>query len=217
MNTSSNTWQNTRTSTNMGLFDNMKDKGQCGSLLKEIRKICTSYESQKNPFLMTVEGFKDLVNHRQDERTSVRDYYKAFKMKLENFKRFGADLGNYSILCKKMMEEGGDDYDTATKRQKAAYMILAKKKLEATMFLMGSDKKRYSSLLLDLENLYTMGYDKFPDNLSEAYTLMTNFKCTTFRPRNNTNRSTSVKQDQDQYIPNVAFTLNSKSKYSASC
>ena len=197
-------------------IDEMKDNGECGSLLKEIRKICTSYESQKNPYLMTVEGLRDLINHKQDERTSVRDYYEAFKMKLDNFKRFGADLGQYTVLCKKMMEDSGVEYDTATSSQKAAYMTLAKEKLEATMLIMGSDKKRYSSLLLDLENSYTTGYDKFPESLSEAYTLMTNYKSSFIRPRNNYSRTTNGKQEQDQYVPNVAFTLNSKSRYSAS-
>ena len=134
------------------VIDDMKDKGQRGSLLKEIRKICTSYESQKNPFLMTVEGLKNLVNHRQDEQTSVRDYYESFKMKLDNFKSFGANLGQYTVLCKKMMEDADEEYDSTDEKTKATYMELAKEKLEATMFLMGSDKKRYSTLLLDIEN-----------------------------------------------------------------
>ena len=94
-------------------IEDMKDNRQCGSLFKEIRKICSSYESQKNPFLMTVDGFKDLINHRQDERTSVRDYYEAFKMKLDDFKRFSVDLGHYTMLCRKMIDDAGDDYDTA--------------------------------------------------------------------------------------------------------
>ena len=115
-------------------------------------------------------------------------------MKLDNFKRFGADLGHYTVLCRKMMDNAGDYHDTANGTTKAAYTVLTKEKLEATMFLMGSDKKRYSLLLLDLENSYTTGYDKFPENLSDAYTLMTNYKSTVFRSRNNNSRSTAGKQ-----------------------
>ena len=52
-------------------MEKWKEKGDCGSLLKEIRKIASSYESQRNPFLIAVEGLKEIANHKQEERILV--------------------------------------------------------------------------------------------------------------------------------------------------
>ena len=46
----------------------------------------------------------------------------------------------------------------------------------AMQFLHKSDRTKYGELWLNLHNRYSLGHNEFPKNLSEAYTLVTNFK-----------------------------------------
>jgi hypothetical protein len=45
-----------------------------------------------------------------------------------------------------------------------------------TGFIMGADKARYKSMILEFENTYTMGVNKWPKMLTDAHRVLANWK-----------------------------------------
>jgi hypothetical protein len=54
-------------------------------------------------------------------------------------------------------------------------------------FLYGSDRGRYNDLLIDLQNSFTQGIDKYPTTLDEAYLRLASYVPRARPPISNTN------------------------------
>ena len=68
------------------------------------------------------------------------------------------------------------DPTNPTDAEKATAIMAAREEYLAISFLMKSDKKRYGSLLVDVENEYTRGIDSYPKTLSKAYDMLVNYR-----------------------------------------
>jgi hypothetical protein len=77
-----------------------------------------------------------------------------------------------------ILEKNGIDPNAATKDEKADAKKAAQEQYLAVAFLRRSDRNRYGQLLVDLENAYTRGNDRYPKTVTSAYSLLTNFATT---------------------------------------
>jgi len=66
--------------------------------------------------------------------------------------------------------------DTAAPETLIAAQKYAREQYLACAFLLGSDRKRYGKLLKNLENRFTQKTDKWPKTITDAYSLLLNWK-----------------------------------------
>jgi len=82
---------------------------------------------------------------------------------------------------------------TQAQRQK-----LARDKTLAIVFIRGVDPTRYGTLITDLANQFSMGFDNYPTDLTAAYGLVVNYKT----PANtrSTNQATPIQAETTSAI-----------------
>ena len=91
----------------------------------------------------------------------------------------------------------------------------------ATLFILHADVNRYGNLITNLQNEYLSNTNKYPKNLNEAYSRLTNWKETAVGNRNSnsegvsfTNVGATVKKNKDHI---TCFNCQQKGHYSNEC
>ena len=82
-------------------------------------------------------------------------------------------IGEYPVLAQK-----DEEYMSSSKNDSDKRNVLSKwkNKFLAVCYLSTLDKKRYGSLIENLENDYTMGNNKSPEDLTSAYNYALHYK-----------------------------------------
>ena len=82
-------------------------------------------------------------------------------------------IGEYPVLAQK-----DEDYMSSSKNYSDKRKALSKwkKKFLAVCYLRTLDKKWYGSLIENLKNDYTIGNDKYPEDLKSAYNYSLHYK-----------------------------------------
>ena len=87
----------------------------------------------------------------------------------------GTDIGLIKAVMTANGQDYENDYDYLADTDKEEILKKAEDKYIATAFMFGASRSRYGSLIVDLQNAYVMGEDKFPATLTEAYNMMANY------------------------------------------
>jgi hypothetical protein len=84
----------------------------------------------------------------------------------------GVEAGMRAMVC---ATEGISE--TTTDAQEIATVLeKTKDRMMATGFIMGADESRYRTMILEFENSYTMGVNKWPNTLTSAHRVLANWK-----------------------------------------
>ena len=86
----------------------------------------------------------------------------------------GGAIGEHPALAKAALAPLTLGTASATEKKEA--MAQAKEQYLATAFIMGADRRRYGSLIEDLENQYAKTKEQWPQTLTDAYALLCNWR-----------------------------------------
>jgi Zinc knuckle len=144
----------------------ISENGDAIELLKIIKNICFSFQTQKYPILALHEAKKRFYNCTQFRNQSIQAYLEMFQNNLDVIKYIGGSIGIDPILYK---EEEGESRSSESNND--AYQCYI-----ATAFMIGADRNRFGTLLDKLQNDHLQGYDCYPKTLTSAFHLLVNWK-----------------------------------------
>ena len=152
------------------------DKSDAVELLKLIRGVAFNFQSQKYNVLSLHESVQHFYVQCQGEHMTCQAYLEQFNNNKDIVEHCRGTIGAHPGLIAEQLTEMGTDWDnvdeaqlvTTTNETKEAYMVVA--------FLMNSDRRRFRNLLMELENNYLKGSDKYPRTMTSTYNLLVNWK-----------------------------------------
>ena len=175
-----------------GYYDADK-KCDCIWLLTQIKGVMFKFEGQKEIFHAHVEARSRLEALKQKESETTNSFLEQFQATVEAFEHYGGSIGSDKGLMEavktELKDEDPGEYDPKWKdidkvkdwieKSKIFQRTITKTSRDralAMMFLFKADRARYGELWLNLQNRFSLGYNEYPKNLSEAYTVVSNFK-----------------------------------------
>ena len=123
-------------------------------LLKEIKQVCYNYDSQKFPAYSVHQAMRKFYTSSQGHNSPVA-YYESYNASVQHLESCGGSFPCSDILEKIIAKDKKIDYAKATAAELTTCQDGAKELYLATAFLLACDRRRYSSLIQDLENGYT--------------------------------------------------------------
>jgi hypothetical protein len=122
-----------------------------------------------------IEAERAVMNYKPNS-LSNSEYYETFKDKEATADRLGAGIGEHPTRVQERLVEVAMDENNPTEDECWTATQEAKDKYLAWLFLVNSDKKRYGSLIRDIQNNFTHGQDTCPDTLTGAYDFIVNYE-----------------------------------------
>lgn len=165
-------------------YENALTTRDCAWLLQKIKSIHYKFEDKKDSSLAIADALLDLVSNFQRPNMPLTSFYQTFKNKIAVIEHQGGDIGVHPALVHDILYENGkkdlsdkiltnkrstltddewSDYDDA--KEQARELFLAK------VFLRTVNRRRYGSLITELENDQHRGLDVLPKTITEAYEL----------------------------------------------
>jgi len=171
-----------------------KETGRVDELLKSIRQAMMSHQHQRCAYITLFKELRSFYAYRQREHQTLHKYLEVFQIQVENIKRYGGSFGDQTVYIKELMSRDDVEYteEGMDEQVKENYVLQARQKFLAIAFLLGGRVELYGDLFTDLENDYLKGRDFFPDSVTDAYNLMSNY--VQRKGLGNTNRAT-IKQN----------------------
>ena len=117
---------------------------------------------------------KALFTMSQREHDSPRDHLDRITSHLEVLSSMDVNIGDFESLA--LQDEDYKSIVLPDENDKEAFIKKWKDRFHAVCYLSTLNKQKYGSLIGDLENGYTMGDNKYPDNLTEAYNYAVHYK-----------------------------------------
>jgi hypothetical protein len=150
-------------------------------LLQLIQRCMTQRQTRQYP-VHTLHDAEACVFTFRQKTLANNVYYEKFKDLVETAECLGSEIGLHSDRVHALLQDIAADPDVLTVAKVEDAQARAKDRYLAVMFLLNSDKKRYGSLVRDIENEYTRGTNTYPNTLSAAYAFLVNYR--TDRPNN---------------------------------
>jgi Reverse transcriptase (RNA-dependent DNA polymerase) len=142
-------------------------QGDCIWLLTEIKGIMLRFEGQRFLHLSLDDASRNLIMFRQNPEMSLTTFKTEFENLVDVFEHYGGTIGTYPSLVSMVSARITDTLE----REKSS-----RNQHVAIMFLNRSDRRRYGTLWADLENQFARGNNQYPTDLTEAYSLLVNYK-----------------------------------------
>jgi Zinc knuckle len=152
-------------------------------LLKEVKQLAYNYTTQKYVGSAFQEAFKSLASYLQGPKDTVQKFQHQFQARVEVFE---ALAGEQAFTTVKAIREHilatdyrsvGTSLDTLVEDDKEKLDALTRERCLGTLMLHAADPTRFGKLIEETHNAYLKGHDDFPASMSEAYALLTNYKC----------------------------------------
>jgi hypothetical protein len=154
----------------------MLEEADSIKLLKEIRALVYTFQSQKYAPQALHEGKRRFYLLSQDKHSTCQAYLERFQNCVDVIEHCGGSIGQEPGLVQKVLEDKGLSAKAPTQDQIWEAQTTAQEVYLAAAFILGSDRNRYGKLLDDLDNDYTQGQDNFPKTVTAAYSQLTNWK-----------------------------------------
>jgi len=127
-------------------------------LLRIVKDAAYDANDRKYPPLQAGRAWKNLAFCRQHEKESLLDYYTRFKGLVEIVERTYGSIAPAEIAKK----------DNNYKNETDKVLARERERMLACMFMDGADKKVYGLLLKKLQDDYSLGDEKYPEDMQEA-------------------------------------------------
>jgi len=156
-------------------------KKNCVSLLKEIKAISYKFESQKYPYAAIYDANAAFYRMSQGRHQTISDFVTKHKNTTNIIDHYGGALGTDPVLVKDIAFRNNiiptPDADFPLKHDKYKMCeTLASERYLAYALLRAADKTRYSSVIRDLENQYSLDNDQFPSTVTDSFGVLINYK-----------------------------------------
>jgi hypothetical protein len=150
--------------TNQG-YKTIKDSSDPIGLLKLIKKICYSYQTEQFQVLAMIRAVKQVFNITQGHKETNIDYLDRFKNRMTVAMSCGAEFMFPGVLDFISVETYHRKYNTLTDQVEITNVrTLTQEVVKATLYLDSASKGRYGNLMRDLENDYLKDRDNFPQH-----------------------------------------------------
>jgi hypothetical protein len=149
----------------------------CSWILKEIQGITHRFEGTRNVFISLDDAWANYYAYQQGTQQTLHEYLKDYQGLVQVLEHYGAALGAeapYQDALKAQIIANTPGLSAQEYRNRT--VLAAKKKSIAIGFLKRANRRRYTGLWSDLENLFTRGTDQYPTDLTSAYNLLLNYK-----------------------------------------
>ena len=145
--------------------------------LLEIIQVCmTQRQTRRKPEHSLFDSEVHALTFKQTRNMSNHDYYKKFKDNIEVAERLGGEIGCHSRRVDTKTRRIAVDMLAPTDAEKRRGKVISRDKYLAIAFLANSDKRRYNSLVVDIENDHTKGSNTYPQTLNAAYDYLINYR-----------------------------------------
>jgi hypothetical protein len=144
-------------------------------LLKIIKTICYSCQSEQFTLLSIVQSMLRFVTLRQGPREANVDYLERFNNSLTVFTSCGGTICFPGALKYVAKQKYGFAYETLTLDQKKTIRPLATEAVAAILYLENAGD-RYASLRKELANDYLKATNNYPSDLVSAQSFLLNYK-----------------------------------------
>lgn len=145
-------------------YETVEMDNDVASILKIIKSVATGSNDMKYPSMQALQAWKKLANTRQYDNEELIDWYKRFISVVEVYEEV------CDIIAPVKVAEKNPKYKGSAKE---GIMSIERDRMLATMFLDGSDRKRYGFLLRQLQNDYSLGSNQYPDDAETALRVLT--------------------------------------------
>jgi hypothetical protein len=159
-------------------FTSVWEEGQGISLLKMIKNITYSFQSQKYPGQSLFDAKKRFYNQVQGRTATVKEYFIQFQNLVDVIKHSGGNITDDNGMETFVLN--GRSKATMNAGDVEALATDIENRLLASAFLMCADRQRFGRLIKSIENDFIEGRDKYPTSVSDAYHRLTNY---TYDPR----------------------------------
>ena len=173
-------------------YDEKKDDVDCAWLLNEVKNVINKLEGKRHKFSAIVEARDSVHNFVQKEGENNSNYFENFKSLIESFEHYGGTIGGDHGLLEEITDKSdpdhpgeipqGTDADKVRKwiendmKYKQKVAAASRDRTLGIMFLKKADRTRYGDLWTSIHNQYSRGTDQFPNDLTEAYNILTTHK-----------------------------------------
>ena len=136
-------------------------------LLKLIKELSHQTTEVKYQYWTLTTLLWRLMNMRQGENETMAAHYKRFKNMIEIVE------GQWGKLYPDKIAAEEADYDVKSK--KADVISKCNAQMLACMFMHGANKKLYKKCIIELNNMYLSGNDRYPKSIEAAMTYMSHY------------------------------------------
>jgi hypothetical protein len=145
-------------------------------LLAVIKSICFNFQDQKYVPQSIYESKKRWYKIEQGRGEPLTQYYERYQNNVEVIEQCGGTVGYEEGVQATVYKDEGVSPTTTDAGEIKSVLDKTKERMLATGFIMGADEARYKSMILEFENSYTMGVDKWPKTLTDAHRVLANWK-----------------------------------------
>jgi hypothetical protein len=178
-------WQCTPTLRNklesLPKFSNLEEKDDFVGLLKRIKDLVYSTDNTQYEYWRLQASFVKLANLKQEQKESINGYAKRFLAQVEATESlWGPLVPTAAIKRDEVQFDEEDDKETRKKIMEDQAQLdeeersKARGKFLACLFLAGSDRERYKTVVDDLGNDFTLGKANYPEDVAGMLHLLTN-------------------------------------------
>jgi hypothetical protein len=157
------------------------------ALLTIIQVCMTLRQTRKYKTHSLFDAEARVLAYKQGKNESNHEYYEKFKDNISTAERLGSELGAHSSRIEAILDVITADPAAPTDAELAKATVKAKDEYFSVCFIVNSCKRRYGTLVRDIENEHTRGTNSYPRTLSGAYDYLVNYK---------TNRTSANDQDE---------------------
>jgi hypothetical protein len=161
----------------LDVFTNMSEDKDGLELLRAIKDITYNFQSQKKLSQALHKSKRRYYTLMQGKHVTTQAYLEQYQNVVDVLEHSGAHVGLEPGLMLEFADKREKSVEELTEEDEAEI----KERYHGVAFLLGSDRNRFGKLIEDLENEFLRGHDNFPRSLTNAYHLLTNWKCD---PRN---------------------------------
>ena len=129
-------------------------------LMKKLKALAFSQSTNDNPVTAVVNSVRRIAPLQQGTHESVINYSKQFSTACEVLEE------QWGVFGPPALAASASDADLNT----------AKQKFLGRLFLLGSDKRRFSKLVDTLHNSFQAGKDDYPESLDATLSLLSNYQ-----------------------------------------
>lgn len=158
-------------------WEDIGNKSDVVMLLKSIKVWMMNQQESSCPTVSTLLTILNMFKMSLFRYEKLEDFRTRFESAVEVIEHIGVDFGKcLTKMVSKVLKNGNLTLSNATREKISAAEKVAYEKFQAAAFLRAADKSRYEPVLTHLENHYASGLDQYPENVTEAYNRLENWK-----------------------------------------